>query len=116
MVHWPSLPAAAVLGTAPLPLAHAEPVATPTALAAGQASPAEDIAGAATLCLAALNGDGIDSGRLLSEGWIRQEGRDALFTQPGNNVRIFAGIRKCVVDTFGESADSFDSIRDSIHD
>jgi hypothetical protein len=84
--------------------------------AASEISPAADIAAAATLCVAAVAGSGIDADSLQREGWTRGDSGRASYARPGINARIFAGGSQCVVDAYGETAGSFDAIRDAIRD
>lgn len=81
--------------------------------AATRVSPAADIAAAATLCIAALDGNNLDTAGMERVGWSRGEG-GSIYSRPGNNARIFAGPGQCVVDAYGEDAGSFDAIRDAI--
>ena len=82
--------------------------------AATRVSPAADIAEAATLCLAALDGSRIDTASLERAGWVRDAASPQTYSRPGNDASIFAGGRQCVVDAYGENAGSFDAIKDSI--
>lgn len=91
---------------------NAEAVATLTA--ATRVSPATDIAQAATLCVAALHGNSIDTASLERAGWTGDAGDRSVYARAGNNARIFAAGRQCVVDAYGENAGSFDAIRDEI--
>ena len=94
------------------PPAEAKPAAVPEPVAAAAATaPAGDIAAAATLCMAAFDGSRVDTAAIGRAGWT--SGSDG-YSRPGGNVHIFANARQCVVDAYGETSGSFDSIRDAI--
>lgn len=82
--------------------------------AATPVAPAGDIAAAAAICVAAAERDRIATSAIEGAGWVRQGTAGAVYSRPGNNARIFASDRQCVVDAYGETAGSFDAIRTAI--
>ena len=82
-------------------------------------SPAAEIGAAASACMAALAGKGIDSGAMERSGWPLAEttGEARVHRRDGSNVRIVTtgmGGGQCIVDAYGERMDGFDSIRDAV--
>lgn len=82
--------------------------------AARPSSPPEEIAAGAVACVEALGGERADRAAIEAAGW-RAEGSG--FVRSGSNVRIVLvpmGAGMCVVDAYGERADSFDAIAEAV--
>lgn len=99
--------------------ANAEPTPDPTALTAASTAPSatpEEIAEAATACIAAAGGRNIDVSALRGQGWREESERGGvrILARAGGTVRIFAARGQCVVDAYGQRRNSFDAIRDAI--
>lgn len=94
------------------PLATAPPAeAAPEA--AAPVSAAEEIATAATACVAAVDGGRVNLGEIENAGWTRAGG-PGTYARAGGNARIFTTAGQCVVDAYGERMDGFDAIRAAI--
>jgi hypothetical protein len=99
--------------------ANAEPTPDPTALTAASSAPsatADEIAAAASACMAAVDGRNVDASVLRNGGWRNESERGGvrILSREGSNVRIFAARSQCVVDAYGQRRNSFDAIRDAI--
>jgi hypothetical protein len=82
-------------------------------------STADEIAAAASACMASLGSKGIDSAAMERSGWPLAEtlGEARVHSRAGSNVRVFTtamGGGQCIADAYGERMDGFDAIRDAI--
>ncbi|HEX6375178.1 MAG TPA: hypothetical protein VFZ91_05615 [Allosphingosinicella sp.] len=103
----------------PRPARPAPATAPEPQIAMRPASPADEIAAAASACMASLGKKGIDPAAMTRAGWPLAEmlGEAHIHTRDGSNVRVVTtamGGGQCIVDAYGERGDSFDAIRDAI--
>ena len=88
-----------------------------TPASARPSSPPEEIAAGAVACVEALRGGSPDRARIEAAGWREDKGGEPGLARSGSNVRIFIvpmGAGMCVVDAYGERADSFEAIAEAV--